>query len=145
MRCEKYNKASCQLACDGPAMSGTVVVVRGLSQPPLPELLGGSHAVNSSSGGSEQVKKRCRWLLSFSSGELAQQCAVDDPFGGMTVDANALGAVPCTFVVLSSYVSHLGGGGACKGLARRQPCMWWLSERAVQGGRCRSRLRGRSA
>ena len=39
------------------------------------------------------MKKRCRWLLSFSSGELAQRPAAGDPFAGTSVDANALGAL----------------------------------------------------
>lgn len=38
----------------------------------------------------EQVKKRCRWLLQFSQGPLAQQGG-DDPLHGADVDANALG------------------------------------------------------
>jgi hypothetical protein len=41
---------------------------------------------------SEQVKKRCRWMLSFASGPLAAAAAgADAPFGGAAVDANSLG------------------------------------------------------
>jgi hypothetical protein len=46
---------------------------------------------------SEQVKKRCRWLLTFAAGPLAKAAAAAPPageappFGGASVDANALG------------------------------------------------------
>lgn len=40
----------------------------------------------------EQVKRRCRWLLSFASGPIANAAAEEaPPFAGATVDANALG------------------------------------------------------
>jgi histone-lysine N-methyltransferase SETD3 len=40
----------------------------------------------------EQVKRRCRWLLSFSQQALAPiRGSEADPFGGAEVDANALG------------------------------------------------------
>lgn len=39
-----------------------------------------------------QVKKRCRWLLTFTQQALAPvRGTADDPFGGAEVDANALG------------------------------------------------------
>jgi histone-lysine N-methyltransferase SETD3 len=47
----------------------------------------------------EQVKKRCRWLLTFAAGPLAKATAAavalppgeTPPFAGAAVDANALG------------------------------------------------------
>ncbi len=54
---------------------------------------------------SEQVKKRCRWLLSFSSEHLsALPGSPADPFLGTPVDANILGAIlwiPCSEHLLS--------------------------------------------
>lgn len=45
--------------------------------------------------GSEQVKRRCRWLLSFADGELAQlPDSPDDPFHGQRIDGNTLGGLP---------------------------------------------------
>lgn len=42
---------------------------------------------------SEQVKKRCRWLLSFSSEHLSGLPGSSaDPFQGTPVDANIMGA-----------------------------------------------------
>ena len=39
-----------------------------------------------------QVKRRCRWLLSFSQTTLAEvRGTAADPFGGAAIDANALG------------------------------------------------------
>ncbi|CAK0785800.1 hypothetical protein CVIRNUC_009011 [Coccomyxa viridis] len=41
---------------------------------------------------SQQVKKRCRWLLTFAEGELAELPGrPDDPFGGQRIDGNTLG------------------------------------------------------
>ena len=45
--------------------------------------------------GSEQVKRRCRWLLSFADGELAQlPDSPEDPFHGQRIDGNTLGGLP---------------------------------------------------
>lgn len=45
--------------------------------------------------GSEQVKRRCRWLLSFADGELAQlPDSPEDPFHGRRIDGNTLGGLP---------------------------------------------------
>ena len=48
-----------------------------------------------------QVRKRCSWLLDFSSQQLARlPGTADDPFSGERVDANALG-LPCRHASLS--------------------------------------------
>jgi histone-lysine N-methyltransferase SETD3 len=76
----------------------------------------------------EQVKKRCRWLLTFANGPLAAASAdtasEGELFGGATVDANALGwalaavssrafrrAAPagaaCLAILCCAFASHL--------------------------------------
>ncbi len=62
----------------------------------------------------EQVKKRCRWLLSFAGGALQEEGAVQDAFFGARIDANALGVyggvvsicVCAVYVAYCSMVLH---------------------------------------
>jgi histone-lysine N-methyltransferase SETD3 len=45
--------------------------------------------------GSEQVKRRCRWVLSFADRELIQlPGSPEDPFHGRRIDGNTLGGLP---------------------------------------------------
>ncbi len=44
---------------------------------------------------SQQVKRRCRWLVSFADGELSDVASsLGDPFEGQRIDANMLGGCP---------------------------------------------------
>ena len=44
---------------------------------------------------SQQVKRRCRWLVSFAEEELAHMASrSEDPFEGQHIDANMLGGRP---------------------------------------------------
>lgn len=57
---------------------------------------------------SQQVKRRCRWLVSFADGELAHMASSSgDPFHGLHIDANMLGR--CRFIHPLPTVS---------------PCLW---------------------
>ncbi len=57
---------------------------------------------------SQQVKRRCRWLVSFADGELADAASSSgDPFEGQRIDANMLGGAPlCLYPMPAASLSN---------------------------------------